>query len=600
MQHLDRCLKWKRWATVSLFFCSVAATALPIWNIARPKLATPRAGSEATLSRDEIVVDLRDDAGAADVSQINALAGLQLRPNSPQSSNAKLFRARLSPGQNRDKVLSALRSDARVEATEAEATFQLPEPITAQSKYFERATRDAPPPSPKTRRGWKPNDPRFAEQWHLSLVGAEAAWQRSRGKGIIVAVIDTGVAVRDSDGGKRCRDFAQTSWARGYNFIDNNDDTYDDLGHGTHVSGTIAESTNNNEGAAGLAYEATIMPLKVFGLNGYCTSADLADAIRFAADHGASVINMSLGGPMPSPVMHRAVQYARERGVLVVCSAGNGFGEPVGFPAAFDESLAISAVGPKSGIATYSSYGPEVSLAAPGGDMIAFGPKAGVLQNTSIPAEFGGSGDDYYFFQGTSMSAPHASAVAALIMAQGVRDAARVEDILLRSCVKQAPRLKFGAGLLSADRATAMATAFNRNELLYKVLVTLVAALIFLGIRDKSERRAALAAAFAFGALMPMVGGRFFGADALGNLLTFSAALPFVLFWEWERGFGSRLVSSVCFGVAASFCSALVLDGIAPFTPSTYGLASLPWIIANGVAALILGWLAAARAKAVE
>lgn len=597
---IDRRLKWKRWLAVSLFVLSVAATAIPIWNVARPRPIVPRAGSAATLSPTDIVVDLGDDVSVTDVAQLGAQAGVRLQFNSPQSSSAKLYRATLQPNQNRDKVLSLLQADARVEAAEAEATFGLPEPIDTSSKYFERAT-DAPDRAhPNKPRGWIPNDPRFKDQWHLSLIGAEAAWGRSRGKGVVVAVIDTGVAVRDSNGGKRCRDFGQTSWARGYNFIDNDDDTYDDIGHGTHVAGTIAESTNNKEGAAGLAYEATVMPLKVFGMNGYCTSADIADAIRFATDKGANVINMSLGGPMPSPVMHRAVQYAREHGVLVVCSAGNGFGEPVGFPAAFDESLAISAVGPKSGIATYSSYGPEVSLAAPGGDMIAFGPKAGVLQNTWIPEEFGGSGDDYYFFQGTSMSAPHTSAVAALVMSQGVRDAARVEDILLRSCVKQGPRLKFGAGILSADRATAMAATFNRNAFLYKVLVALMAALIFLGIRDQAERRARLAFGFAVGALMPIVGAKLFGADALGNLLTFSAALPFVLFWEWERGFGSRLVAAVCFGVAASFAGALVLDGIAPFTPSTYGLAAMPWIIANGVAASVLGCLAISRAKSME
>lgn len=597
---LNRQMQWKRWSAVSIFVACVAATALPMWNIARPKPLVPRPGSQATLSPNEIVVDLRDDVGSADVAQLSAQAGIRLQPNSPQSSSAKLFRAHLSAGQSRAKVLSTLQADSRVEAAEAEATFELPEPIVAHSKYFERATRDLDVAASKARRGWKPNDPRFEEQWHFSMIGAEAAWQRSRGQGVVVAVIDTGVAVRDSEGGKRCRDFGQTAWMRGFNFIDDNDDTYDDIGHGTHVAGTVAESTNNNEGAAGLAPQAVIMPLKVFGMNGWCSSSDIADAIRFATDHGANIINMSLGGPMPSQIMHGAVHYARERGVLVVCSAGNGFGQPVGFPAAFAESLAVSAVGPKSDIATYSSYGPEVSLAAPGGDMIAFGPSAGVLQNTVIPTEFGGSGDDYYFFQGTSMSAPHASAVAALVMAQGVRDPARVEDILLRSCRKQEPRLKFGAGILSADRATAMAAAFARNALLYKLLVALMAALVFLGIRDQAERRAGLALAFVFGALMPIMAVKHFGADALGNLLTFSAALPFVLFWEWERGFGSRLVSAVCFGVAASFCGALIFDGIAPFTPSTYGLAALPWIVANGVAALILGCLAASRAKAVE
>jgi serine protease len=121
------------------------------------------------------------------------------------------------------------------------------------------------------------------------MVGAEAAWERARGKDVIVAVIDTGVAAKDSPRGKRARDFGQTRFARGYDFVHDDEDPYDDQGHGTHVAGTVAESTNNHEGVAGLAFEATILPLKVLSSQGSGTTTDVADAIRYAADKGARV-----------------------------------------------------------------------------------------------------------------------------------------------------------------------------------------------------------------------------------------------------------------------------------------------------------------------
>ena len=105
------------------------------------------------------------------------------------------------------------------------------------------------------------------------------------GKGVVVAVIDTGVAIGKSPKGEPCKDFGDTAFADGYNFVGKNADPYDDHGHGTHVAGTIAESTNNAIGLAGIAPEATIMPIKVLTAEGYGTSADIADAIRYAADH---------------------------------------------------------------------------------------------------------------------------------------------------------------------------------------------------------------------------------------------------------------------------------------------------------------------------
>ena len=206
--------------------------------------------------------------------------------------------------------------------------------------------------------GTRPNDPLYEKQWNFRMIDTEGAWERTRGKGAVVAVIDTGVT--------QARDFKQTKFTVGYDFVNKKVNADDDHGHGTHVAGTIAESTNNNEGVAGIAFEATIMPLKVLSAEGGGTSGDIADAIRFAADKGANIINMSLGSMYPSDVIHEACKYARKKGVTIVCAAGNSFREGVGYPAAFPECIAVSSVGPSGNLSKFSSWGKQVAIARTG------------------------------------------------------------------------------------------------------------------------------------------------------------------------------------------------------------------------------------------
>src|SRR5262249_1184696 len=150
------------------------------------------------------------------------------------------------------------------------------------------------------------------------------------GRNVVVAVIDTGVAFEKDSKCYRAKDFAETKFVKGYDFINNDEHPNDDNGHGTHVAGTIAESTNKGEGVAGLAPEAKMMALKVLSAGGFGNAADIADAIRFAADHGAQVINMSLGSPFPSAIIHSACVYAHKKGCTIVAAAGNGGSEGVG------------------------------------------------------------------------------------------------------------------------------------------------------------------------------------------------------------------------------------------------------------------------------
>ena len=117
----------------------------------------------------------------------------------------------------------------------------------------------------------------------------------------------------------------------------------------------VLTAGHNGEGCAGIAPEARIMPIKVLSKEGSGTTADIADGIRWAADHGANVINMSLGSPFPSAILHSACQYARKKGVTIVCAAGNSGQEGVGYPAAFPECIAVSATGPGGKLAPYSS-----------------------------------------------------------------------------------------------------------------------------------------------------------------------------------------------------------------------------------------------------
>jgi serine protease len=296
---------------------------------------------------------------------------------------------------------------------------------------------------------WIPDDPDFSKQWHLKAAGAEGAWDATRGEGVTVAVIDTGIYPVD--------DLEPSRLMKGWNFVAHNDDARDDHAHGTHVAGTVAQSTGNGKGVAGMAPQARLMPIKVLSASGGGTSHDIAEGIRWAVDHGARVLNLSLGGGARSLAMESAVAYARRRGAVVVCAAGNSGGRGVSFPAAYPGALAVSAVGPQGRLAPYSSFGSQVAIAAPGGDK-SQGEEAGVLQQTL--AEGSTTESAFRWFQGTSMATPHVAGAAALVMSLGVTSPGAVEA-LLRSTARKAPAddpERYGAGLLDAAAAVRRAT----------------------------------------------------------------------------------------------------------------------------------------------
>ncbi len=267
-----------------------------------------------------------------------------------------------------------------------------------------------------------PNDPGWANQWGPARIGAPAAWNVVTGTpDVVIAVIDSGVCLEhedlaaklwanpgeipgnqvDDDGNGKIDDVRGWhffhSWYNGGYAPAENADVRDDYGHGTHVAGIAAAATNNGRGIAGIAWGARILPVKVLDQYGDGWYSDIAAGIVYAADSGARIINLSLGGLQDSQTLRAAVDYARGRGALVIASAGNT-GGAVFYPAAYEPVLAVAATDAQDRRASFSNYGPQVDMAAPGADIYSTWYRG-----------------NYFTKSGTSMAAPHVSGAAALV-----------------------------------------------------------------------------------------------------------------------------------------------------------------------------------------
>ena len=455
---------------------------------------------------------------------------------------------------------------------------------------------------------WIPDDPDFSKQWHLKAAGAQRAWDATRGEGVTVAVIDTGIYPVD--------DLDPERLVKGWNFVGHNDDARDDHAHGTHVAGTVAQSTGNGKGVAGMAPAARLMPIKVLSAFGSGNSHDIAEGIRWAVDHGARVLNLSLGGGARSLAMESAVAYARRRGALVICAAGNSGSRGVSYPAAYPGAFAVSAVGPQGRLAPYSSFGPQIAIAAPGGDK-SQGEEAGVLQQTL--AEGSTTEADYRWFQGTSMATPHVAGAAALVISLGVSAPGAVED-LLRSTAQDPPDTsseRYGAGLLDAAAAVRKATLWwGLWRLAFAVLGAWVAirharalgqlrateqppASFWIGLAAGSGAIAMLAPAFgeripmlSFFALPPAAWPQRFltpWAGYLGwsALVPFAFALPARLSARPLQNALGAAAAGLAFGWAGTLLHAAIWRTVAlPWMPSLL----MPfWLLASAFVAWIAG-----------
>ncbi|MEO6222730.1 MAG: S8 family serine peptidase [Vicinamibacterales bacterium] len=429
----------------------------------------------------EVIVKFR--TGVSVNQQTRALSALRSRPLPDRMQWIADRTARLSVPEDPDSIAMAA------------SLARQPEVEYAQPNWIRRPSA-------------VPNDPQFApRQWNMTLLDMPRAWDiSSGGTGVTVAVIDTGMtsvnatyALKTWNGSAIVTtpmrfgispDIDPSRIAAGRDFVFWNGPVLDVDGHGTHVSATVAQTTNNNFGYAGMAFNAKLMPLKVClsfwdiqiaqaeaGIPGYpspdaggCPTSAIVAAIHYAADNGAKVINMSLGGTSASPADLDGLNYATSRGVFVAIAAGNEFdeGNPTVFPASYTPqvrgAMSVGAVGRASQRAYYSTTGSYVEIAAPGGDFRAGGLDGVIYQVGILFGDYNPSVvilprfDRYSDTpqQGTSMASPHVAGLAALLISQGVTLPAAVEALIAgtaRDLGAAGRDNDFGAGLIQPRAA---------------------------------------------------------------------------------------------------------------------------------------------------
>lgn len=295
-----------------------------------------------------------------------------------------------SPTESTEELIGRLRREYDLEIAEPNYIF------TKQNLLLSTVPEKEEPARPRQRvaaEGAVPNDEFFQPyQWNLNQIYASQGWNLSGGEDVTIAVLDTGVDPNHLD--------LKDKLLPGFNAFDESDDVSDSHGHGTHVAGIAAALTNNVTGIAGVSWKSQILPVKVLNEKGEGSSFEVAKGIYWAVDHGADVINMSLGDYYDSEALHDAIRYAYEQDVVLITASGNDNVEDPMYPSRYDEVLTVAAVDDTRNRAFFSNYGQHVDVAAPG---------------EHIPSLF--PDNNYTVMSGTSMAAPHVAGLAGLIRA---------------------------------------------------------------------------------------------------------------------------------------------------------------------------------------
>lgn len=273
-----------------------------------------------------------------------------------------------------------------------------------------------------------PNDGDYGYQYYLNNIRAPQGWDYTTGSpAVIIAVLDTGVDLTHPE--------LASKLISGYDFVQKDAIPQDEHGHGTHVAGIAAAVTNNGAGIAGIAWGSEIMPLRVLDAQGNGSYANAAEAIRYAADHGARIINMSIGGSKYSEVLESAVIYAAEMGVILVAATGNSGASTVLFPAAFAPVVAVGATDSANEKANFSNSGGAIDVVAPGVSIFSTYP-----------------GGQYRFSSGTSMATPMVAGFAALLASlPGMDTSMEIIEVMKTTALDLGPKgfdASYGWGLI--------------------------------------------------------------------------------------------------------------------------------------------------------
>lgn len=322
---------------------------------------------------------------------------VQARPGLPDAELDKILKPHGGKSIGR---ISGI--DVHVVQLPANASEKAVAALLAKNKHLKFAELDRVVASAATA-----NDIYYANAWHLPKIGAPTAWDTSKGDGITIAILDTGINGNHTD--------LKDRMVAGWNFYDNNADTSDVHGHGTAVAGAAAATTNNGNGVAAVAGNAWLMPVRIADPNAYAYWSTVAEGLTWAADNGADIANISYNGVSGSSTIQNAAQYMKNKGGLVVVAAGNnGIDENI---AASDTLISVSATDGNDLKTSWSSYGAFVDVAAPG--------------VTIYTTDRGGG---YQIAQGTSLSSPVVAGVIGLMMSANQNlGPADIEQLLFAS-----------------------------------------------------------------------------------------------------------------------------------------------------------------------
>jgi thermitase len=362
-------MKMKKLLTISI---AVSLTVIPIFNASassKPqdpgKIALEQVKTKKNeYKTGELILKFKDNVDSVQEEQTLKNIGAEVLPDGHVKS---VF-----------KVLKVKDVEAAIQELENNPHIEYAEP-----NYVFSAT-------------WTPNDTYYSGyQYGLQTTQTNLAWDIAQGNSTQeIAVLDTGVDYTHPD--------LDGKTIKGYDFVDNDNAPMDANGHGTHVAGIAAAETNNATGIAGTAPNTKILAVRVLDANGSGTLEDVADGIRYAADSGAEVINMSLGCDCHTVALEDAVNYAWNKGVVIVAAAGNDNTSATFEPASYTNVIAVGAVNNKDRKASFSNYGTWVDVVAPGVDIASTYP-----------------GNQYVYMSGTSMASPFVAGLAALLKGQG-------------------------------------------------------------------------------------------------------------------------------------------------------------------------------------